>query len=271
MTTPNYRYSVRGCWVARTDEKPADIGAKFLRTLDTLSGIDPLFSDWQFTGTWQLPEQHRFSFVPLAAGRNRIVEIVESGVYIDDFNQRCPEYGYSVHAIAGDEGPRRVAVTASTKRQSFDLSFGEHNIASDLSIVRYPLFRAALLAIGATWEAQWACAYANRNDVVEVPVNFGRGMPALRIDSAPQVPLDPTFPTSIFHIPWIGYLAEPLAAGLRLAPEILSERTPDGGILMSACEERLDPANPEHVRRARIIVETMVACTGHGPGGSLGV
>ncbi len=45
-------------------------------------------------------------------------------------------------------------------------------------------------------------------------------------------------------------------------PEIVTERTPDGGLLMSAVEERLDPTNPEHLRRARILAETMVSRTG---------
>jgi hypothetical protein len=39
----------------------------------------------------------------------------------------------------------------------------------------------------------------------------------------------------------------------------LAERTPDGGLLMSAATERLDPTNPEHVRRARILADTMIA------------
>jgi hypothetical protein len=264
MTSVNYRYSVRCSWLGPAGEKPAVTGAKFLQTLDALSSIDPLFAGWQFTGSWQIPEEHRSEFVPLAAGRKRIVEIVESGVYIDDFNKHCPEYGHSVHAVAGARGARHVAFTASTKRQSFDLSFGEYDISSDLSIVTYPLFKVALLAINAVWHTQWACAQAFRTDYVSVPMDFGAGIPAFRIDSLPKVPLDPTFPESIFHVPWIGYLSAERAASLTLGRDILIEHTPDGGVLLSATTERLDPTNPEHVRRARILAETMIACTG-GP------
>ena len=98
-----------------------------------------------------------------------------------------------------------------------------------------------------------------RNDVVKVPIDFGPGVPAFRIDSAIQVPLDPSFPKSIFHVPWIAYLSAELAAGVTLAREVLTERTPDGGLLMSATTERLDPTNPEHVRCARILAETLIA------------
>jgi hypothetical protein len=76
-----------------------------------------------------------------------------------------------------------------------------------------------------------------------------------------QVPIDPTFPKSVFHVPWIICLSAKHAAGVRVAREILTERTPDGGLLMSATTDRLDPMNPEHVRRARILAETLIACT----------
>lgn len=87
MTPINYRYFLRGNWLGPANEKPAVIGRKFLRTLDALSGIDPLCTGWQFTGPWQIPEENRLSFVPLAIARKRIASIVEGGVYIDDFNE----------------------------------------------------------------------------------------------------------------------------------------------------------------------------------------
>jgi hypothetical protein len=124
----------------------------------------------------------------------------------EDFKEPCPELGHSVFAVAGPRGPRRISLTASTTRQSLHLQFGEWNIASDLSIVTYPLFKAALLAISAAWDVQWACAQAFRLGAARVPIDFAPGVPAFRIDSVVQVPLDPTFPKSIFHAPWIVYL-----------------------------------------------------------------
>jgi hypothetical protein len=262
MTSINYRYFVRGHWRGPADEEPAVTGGKFLQTLDALSGIDTIFSGWQVIRNWEITEDEYPRFVPLDTARKRIAEIVESGVVHDDFNEPTPGYGYSVCATAGARGPHRVTLSARTGNQSFELSFGEHNIASDLTIVTYPLFKAALLASGSPWNAKWSCAQAFRNDVVKVPIDFGPGVPAFRIDSAIQAPLDPSFPISIFHVPWIAYLSAELAAGVTLAREILTERTPDGGLLMSATTERLDPTNPEHVRSARILAETMIAKTG---------
>lgn len=129
----------------------------------------------------------------------------------------------------------------------------------------YPFCKAALLAINAIWQAPWACAQAFGSAPVETPVDIG-GVRGTRIDSIAPLPTDPTFPYSIFHVPWIAYLAEELTAGLKLPPEILTERTRDGGLLMTATKERLDPDNPEHARRARILAQTMIKQTGYPSG-----
>jgi hypothetical protein len=198
MTPINYRYAVRGSWAGPADEKLAVTGAKLLQTLDSLSGIDPLLTGWQVYRNWKNAEDEQPRMVPLATARNHIVEIVEAGVVYDDFNEPAPYYGYSVGADAGARGPRRVAFSASTGRQDFGLKFGEHYLASDLSIVTYPLFKAALLAISAAWDAQWAYAHACRNEFVKVPIDIAPGVPAFRIDSAIPVPIDPTFPSRSF-------------------------------------------------------------------------
>ena len=147
-----------------------------------------------------------------------------------------------------------------------DLRFGFYSdVPPDLTIVTYPFCKASLLAINAIWQAPWACAQAFGSAPVMTPVNIG-GVQGTRIDSVAPLPRDPTFPYSIFHIPWIAYLAKEFAAGVKLPPEILTERTRDGGLLMTATKERLDPDNPEHARRARILAETMIKQTGHPSG-----
>jgi hypothetical protein len=260
MASISYDYSVRGSWTGPADKKPAITGAKFLRTLDALSGIDPLFAGWQVNRNWKIAEDGQPRLIPLVAARKQIEEIVESGVSRDDFDEPTPERGYSVVGTAGARGPRHVVFSARSGDQTFQLSFGEHNIASDLSIVTYPLFKAALLAMNAAWNSQYAYASAYRNEFIKVATDLAPGVPGFRIDTARQVPIDPTFPKSIFHVPWIIYISAECAAGVTLAREILAERTPDGGLLMSATTERLDPMNPEHVRRARILAETLIAC-----------
>ena len=98
------------------------------------------------------------------------------------------------------------------------------------------------------WSPAWACAHVFKMHYDKAPLGIGA----------------PLFPYSRFHIPWIAYLSTSLASGLRLPVEIRTERTPDGGLLLTATEERLDPTNSEHLARARIIAETMVAHAGNG-------
>src|SRR5262249_54686198 len=152
-----------------------------------------------------------------------------------------------------------------------DLEFGRKGRPPDLTTVTYPLYKAALLAINATWRAAWACAYAFRSGSISVPgVEIAPGLVATKIEGVTQVPLDPKFPRSVFNIPWIAYLSAEHATGIALSRDILTERTPDGGLLMSATTDRLDPMNPEHARRARILAEVMIARAGvsSGPNGN---
>ena len=137
MTQPNYRYFVRGSWDGPAAEKPFITGAKLLKTLDSLSGIDPIFASWQLIRNWEIAEDERPRQVPLDVVRKNITAIVEEGIAHDDFGKPTPGYGYSVAGLAGARGPRKVAFSAWTGNQTFQLSFGEHNIASDLSIVTY--------------------------------------------------------------------------------------------------------------------------------------
>jgi hypothetical protein len=186
----------------------------------------------------------------LEAARPRIAAIVEKNVARDDLREPDPTYGYSLVAHAGPAGEtRHMRLRISTGGHvsgSTWLQTGDYKVLPDPAVATYPLFKAALLAIDAIWQGTYAYAYAYRTDYEKTPLFPGAEL----------------FPSSGFHIPWLGYLSAPLASGLELPAEILTERTSDGGLLMSATEERLDPTVPEHWRRARMIVEIMVARTG---------
>ncbi len=257
-----YTYFIRSAWKERI-ETPGAIGVKFANTLDTLTDIDPIFAGWEVF------DHRNRSSLPLSAARPRITQIFETNVGRSDFGNPLPDRGYSASAMAGEfRDPRSVTFSVNAGGRwdnRMELQFGEYNVPPDLTVITYPLFKKALLAINAIWRTPWLCAQAFRSGTVAVPMDFG-GVQASRIDSVVQVPLDPTFPKSIFHVPWIAYLSAELAASVTLAREILTERTPDGGLLMSATTERLDPTNPEHVRCARILAETLIARTGNVSG-----
>jgi hypothetical protein len=267
---PYYEYFIRSQWQGRV-ETPVAIGVKFLNTLDALSRIDPVLSSWILadfpnpSSGDEITDEQNIKAIPLTSARSRITEIVENYVRRDDAREPDPNHGYHAFATTSEIGGPRVAnvtVNAGGKYGGgTDFGFGRRYIElPDLTIVTYPLYKAVLLAINTIWRAPWACAQAFRSGTVSVPgVEVAPGVVATRTDSVARVPLDPTFPDSVFHIPWIAYLSAEHADGIALTRDILIERTPDGGLLMSATTDRLDPDNPEHVRRARIIAEVMIA------------
>jgi hypothetical protein len=255
----NYCYFIRSDWKRRPEPISA-ISAKFVETLDALSAIYPMFADWEI-----FDARNMASFF-LASARSRVAAVIENNVVRDDFGQPLPNCGYHASARAGIfKDPRSVRFRFDAGGQyegGTSLQFADFDIPPDPEIVTYPLLKSALLAINAIWQAPWACVTAFRSDVVKVPIQLG-ALQATRIDSPLQVPSDDSFPYSIFHIPWIAYLSAPLAANVRLAPEVLTERTPDGGLLMIVTEERLDLTKPEHRRGARILAETLIGATGY--------
>jgi len=243
---------------------PHSIGDRFVRTLDALSESEPsIFTNWEIT------DRPTKSSVPLATARARIGTMVENNVARGELDEPDPDNGYHVWAFTRvDDRSREIHlwINAGGKHAGHVwLRTGVTNSPVDLSIVTFPTFKAALLALVANWALPWSSAHAFRSNVAMVPVHGGAG---LKLESRPMLPQEPTFPRSPFEIPWIGYLSATLSAGLRLSPEIATERVLDGGLLMIATKDRLDPDNPEHLRRARIIAETMIACTGWQPRGS---
>ena len=59
-------------------------------------------------------------------------------------------------------------------------------------------------------------------------------------------------------MPWLSYLNSERAANVVVPPEIKTERTPDGGLLMIAAETRFDPTNVEHMRPSRLMAQIMI-------------
>lgn len=258
MSEPYYTYGICSICVVRR-ESPASLGTKLVNTLDALSRIDPLCANWRII------DAHAVSSSSLAAVRSRIADIFENNVARDDVGGADPDFGYYVSArTKKDNDARNVRFgveAGGIVRSNTRLEFGDYKVPPDQTIITYPRFKAALLAINAAWQPQYAFAYAHRVGSVLVPIKLG-SLEGNQVKGVPQVPGDPTFPDD-FYIPWIFYLSAPFAAGLKVTSEIQTERTADGGLLMSAAEDRLDPTNPAHIRRARVLAEALIACRGY--------
>jgi hypothetical protein len=224
MTEPFYEYFIRSGWKPRV-EIPAAIGAKFLKTLDALSRVDSILANWELAKAFDLPS------VPLDEARSDIARLIQDWVSRDDSDEPDPDYGYHPKALAGESRDARSVIFSADVGGKFEagteLSFGFFNdVPADLSIVTYPFCKAALLAINEIWRAPWACAQAFGCAHIEVPIDLG-ALQGTRMDAVAPLPGDPTFPYSIFHVPWIAYLAKELTAGLKLPPEILTDDQAD--------------------------------------------
>lgn len=257
---PYYTYGICSICGVRP-ESPASLGTRFVQTLDALSRIDPLCANWEII------DAHAVSSLSLAAARSKIAAIIENNVARneDNFNKPIPRYGYHASARTNmDRDPRNVSFRVDAGGELIGrtkLEFGDYKLAPDLTIVTYPRFKAALLAISSAWIPQYAFAYAHRVGVVHAPFKLGR-LEAHQVKGVQQVPSDPTFPDD-YYIPWVFYLSAPFAVGLKVASEFQTERAPDGGLLLIATEDRLDPSDPAHIRRARVLAETLIACRAH--------
>jgi hypothetical protein len=246
MMQNSFQYTIRANLPPHSDS-PASLGARFLDTLDALGNVDPsIFDDWQIV---DMPARET---IPLADARPRIATITESNVKRDDEDDADPRLGYGAFAFNGeDRGARGIALevmAGGIVEGSAFLRTGGYKVSPDPAMLTYPLFRNALLAINAFWSPAWACAHVFK----------------MHYDRTPLAAAAPLFPYSRFHIPWIAYLSAQLASGVQLPADTRGESTPDGGLLMTATEERLDPTDPEHLRRARILAEIMIgrACGG---------
>jgi hypothetical protein len=227
-------------------ETPADIAQKFLDTLDTLSAIDPLFTSWKVLDFATRTE------ISLSVGRSRIVSIVEDGVARNDDDQPEPKSGYTAIGVTDNPLASRVAkftadAGAAYPRGIVQLEIGDPLAPTDPSIVKYQLFRQALLAMTVRWQPAWSYTCAFRMYYWKAPI----------VPGAPMIRYNP------FHIPWIAYLSPALSTGFVVpATEVRIEHAPGGGLLLSATEENFDPTNPEHLRRAGALAEIMMARTG---------
>ncbi len=252
MKASRFNYSVRLPFAASLT-KPELLGQKFMIALDALTQIDSnVFTDWQVS---DLPAMKGY---PLEEVRSRIVEIVAHNVSRDDVGHADPASGYAAVAHTATR-TKSHRMTLWVDAWNVWLKAGDVMVPPDPAMVTYPLFRAALLAINTIWQQPWACTQAFRSRTAKIPNGIEGGYSLKRL---PMIPDDPTFPKSIYHIPWFAYLSAALASGVKLPPEIRTETLADGGLLMIATEERLDPDIPEHARRARILAERLIAQTG---------
>ena len=235
-------YSLFGRW--REDYAPsADIGARFLNTLDQLGPLGPAMNNWLLLDM----STEEATAVPMAKARPRMAEWVLNNVVRDDDDEPAPRQGYALIAWGGEIesefGTSRsinVNVTAGSQwlnQASFEV--GDTSRPPDRDLVTYAIYRGALETLASNWPLPWMEAYVFLPDLIP---------PITKPRVSPPIP-----PREDLNLPWILYLSAPLAAGLKPPADLICDPTPGGGVILSVVRDRIDPENPDHIRRSRLL------------------
>lgn len=232
------KFNIYGGWGMREDTSEM-LGQRMLRSLDALSGLNPLFEHWWMVNhsltldDFENLEPGQGGF-PLEDVRSRMAEIVELGVKKADDGDPTPLLGYGMSALNSPiSSSKSVCLMVSggdsvnewgSRWATFSTEYGEF---PDPSIVAYPVFKGALLTIVSCWNPDYVQAYSS--DI-------------MKLWSKPRAYLE---------LSWMTYLSEPQSRRIVLPSDLLIERTGDGGVLMIAAEETFDVSNPKHVAAAK--------------------
>jgi hypothetical protein len=239
-------YSVECAWFPRT-MSPAEVGDGFLRAVRAIGGLDAKVANWRLfepddpTGPGLPIDLIADDFARYAQangerdedGGLRLIASCELG------DQGGSEDRQALNARTGS----LLAVDGSEWRNYANFVVGSKHWPASPSVVTYPLFRGVLLTMLNVWQPPWAC--------VRCPGPTGN----TAADSG-----DPTFPYSYFQVPWMGYLDAARAGAAVMPPGLTTERTPDGGLLMTAAQTRPDFDDSAVLGRAKQIAQIMMTC-----------
>lgn len=227
-------FYIEASWGLRC-ENPMEIASRILRLTEALAELDPLLQSW-----W-VADQVEQDFVPLERVKSRLPQIVEDGVYLDDFDEPEPSSGYGcgLRNLAGEyPGALEVSIQAGGERMpgwvaNVVMMSTDRQQAPDPRLVSYPLvkriFQVLVETFGAT--AVTASYFGQRTD--------------------------PGFSGQFFRPAWMVYLAADNAARIVPPATVLCQAMEDGGLLMSATEQPFDQNDPDHIAAGRAIAKTL--------------
>jgi hypothetical protein len=219
-------YYILACWRAR-EETADELAARLLQLIERLQRIDPVFALWTSGNNRPM----KFESI-----RDRYAEIVTKSMSKDDLGESMPIDGYWFGAITrGHPATRSYAVNVHAgahmpkREHQNSLQFGTWSMTMpDPASITYPIFRSALLAIVDTWNPDECLASCDElHGLIDLDNHFREA--------------------------WMQYLS-PTFADLIAPPEnLLVERLPNGGLLMSATTETFRADDPAHLAAARAI------------------
>ena len=247
-------YTVRSNWWD-DKEDPDQIGAQFVRLLDRIESAVPVKTVWLIPDFANVdvragPDMEEPAKMFLEDARTDIAALVERNDIKDEDGSTDPRNGYRLFARGTEDGgefgsSRSIDVHIHAGSQwDNEVDFGVGSLLNfpDPDLVTYPIYRGALEAMASTFPCPYAWAkYYVSTEVEWIPTSTGG-------ERAP-----PSEPSDIFDGIWIAYLSSALATGFTPPADLFPEPTPGGGLILSAVKDHIDPTNPDHVRRSKIL------------------
>jgi hypothetical protein len=247
----NITYEIHSAWTGEP-EPTLEVGQKFLRFLAQLERLHPSFRDWITRSAapvdWEDPDEPAPEAVAVSSLGADLGDWVMANMCRGEWCEPWPEGGFRLPAYSNDptvadraDVAHVYVSTGGTTVGRANFEIGNEACPPNPALVTHAIYKGATLAVAAVWKAPWA----------NVRVWIWGQKP-------PTLPGESPFPYSAFQMPWISYLCAERAAKLETLPGLITERTPDGGLLMSATLDRFDPTNAEHMRSSRQIAEIMI-------------
>jgi hypothetical protein len=206
---------------------PAAIASRFVKLLDRLEKIDPVFGNW----LWVV----NTDAVVFDEIRDRLPDAIVAGIARADDGDPTPIYGYRFSVINSEErSPRSIGVGVHAGSWT-NTPYGVNDVVLETSwrmipdptIVTFPISKAAVLALAESFDASWCIAYPG----------------ALREFWGAVPPY--------YRLGWISYVGPRFAHLITPPSTAIVERQPNGGLLMAATDETFSVSNPAHLAAAR--------------------
>ncbi|HUK10792.1 MAG TPA: Imm52 family immunity protein [Stellaceae bacterium] len=238
------RFWLTAYWGPRR-ESPTDLARRFVRTLESLKPINPVFRTWYFV--------HRDEGVALQnLDRQAVAALIAEHVWRADDGDPIPKKGYIFTALNGDEDkPRHMTVilhAGNTTSGDYFINtaslYTEPLSDENADLFTADIFKPALLAIASAWDATWCGVRSSEMNALETPT------PSIVLPG--PIILPPRQPTK-FRLAWMSYLSPSFAPLVTPPRSALVTRTAEGALLMIATEERFSVANSQHMKVARDI------------------
>jgi len=221
------QFYVNTDWFGRQEDATA-VAGRLSRHLSALVSADRTLASWSVGATREMP---------YGAVRPDLTSLVSDDIVRSEDGEVVDGAGYRVSCVSQDPAQYYMIVGTAGSRYPPPLSSGLifktiSNDEADPAIVTYRLMKAVMLATIGCWEPDFCIARSNQ--------------------------IDPDYEhEGQYTKAWMTYVPPAHVGDVDPVGVPFLERTPDGGLLLSATQEIFRPENPAHLEGATRISQAL--------------